>query len=164
MKSDDPLLPGTCLHCKVVFPIDINTVQIVANDKISQSISGSKWISTSGRWKLCWSKSRNQYLFASVIKSLFELFLNSLGIIADPRKVCSCIGPSEGNVCWAITEPKGQGDVVVRQAWPISRHTNAGNKLVTPPSRNGIHIHEVNWVWNCWICCWTVYVRCCCIR
>ncbi len=93
MELDKPFFTSASLHREVVLPIDINAIEVVSYNKVSELIGGKNGIRAGSGRELSRSKCWDQDLFAGIIEGFSELFLDNLSIIRNPWEISSRIGP-----------------------------------------------------------------------
>lgn len=57
LELDQPVLACSCFHSAIIFPVDVDTVEMISNHEVSQIVGGFDGIFSFSGWELSGSES-----------------------------------------------------------------------------------------------------------
>jgi hypothetical protein len=117
LECNEPVFSCACLHSGVVFPVDIDSIEVVLKDEIAQLDSTVSGVDFGSSGELSGTEYTDQDLDSSIIVLFLEVLLDlvfSGSEDAIGSKVLDGISPDIYNIERArAVAPEGKGNVVV---------------------------------------------------
>lgn len=138
LELDKPLFSLACLHCCIVLPIYINSIQVILKHKITQFLCTIDRVITLGSWIFSRSESTdhnlNPFLIILRLKGSLHLPLTLPKTRLAAKKPYR-IGPNGRNIkCPTPIGPKCKDQIVIECRFGIAGDTHpCGNPFRGPP-------------------------------
>lgn len=145
LKSYDPSLSCASLHSNIIFPINIDPIQIVLSYQSTQFHSTVHSIELLSCGELCCSEGTNHYLFSSRVILGLQILLNAVFSSSERTlraEIFQGIDPNIDDVQGTgLATPKGENNIVILSIDCVSGYTyGLGNFLWRPPLSDFIDV------------------------